>query len=299
MEIVIEANATIHVALNKGVVMRFKSFIVVCFIPMLISGVEPPTMAQMHWPQWRGPLANGMTPHGNPPVEWSETKNIKWKIEMPGEGHATPIIWDNQIFILAAIKTDKKVDPASGKPTKAKTGYIPFNKGTKNLQRFVIFSIDRSDGHIIWQQTAREELPHEGTSIYATWASNSPVTDGQHVYAYFGSKGLYCYDMAGNLQWDKDFGDMEVMNKWGEGSSPVLHNDKIILNWDHEGQSFIVALNKYTGEEIWRTLRDELTSWSTPLVVEHNGQVQIITTARHQIRSYAAETESCCGKIKD
>ncbi len=260
------------------------------FLPMLVCGTEPSTKINQNWPQWRGPHANGIASHGNPPLEWSESNNIKWKIKIPGEGHATPIIWENQLFLLAAVQTKKKVDPDSGKQTKANTGYIPFNKGTKNLQRYVIISFDRSDGHIIWQQTAREELPHEGTSIYATWASNSPVTDGQHIYAYFGSKGLYCYDMAGNLQWETDLGDMEVMNKWGEGSSPVLYEDKIIINWDHEGQSFIIALNKHTGKEVWKTFRDEVTSWSTPFVIEHEGQVQIITTAPNRIRSYAADT---------
>jgi outer membrane protein assembly factor BamB len=129
-------------------------------------------------------------------------------------------------------------------------------------------------------------MPHEGTHPTGTWASNSAVTDGVHVIAFFGSRGLYCYDMDGNLQWQKDLGDMTIRLGFGEGSSPALHDDKLIVNWDHEGQSFIVALDKATGEEIWKRERDEITSWTTPIIVEHNGRHQVITSATNRVRSY-------------
>lgn len=255
-------------------------------MPVLVPGNEPPSNFDKNWPQWRGPKANGVVLYGNPPVEWSETKNIKWKIKIPGKGHATPIIWDNQIFVLTAIETDKHAE----KQTKPKRRFgMPVNK-TSNIHKFEIFAINRSDGQIIWQRTAREELPHEGTHPTGTWASNSPVTDGKHVYAYFGSRGLYCYDMQGNLKWEKDLGEMKIKLSFGEGSSPVLYNDKIVVNWDHEGQSFIIALDKKTGEEIWKVARDEKTSWATPLIVENNGQPQVITSATNRVRSYDLAT---------
>jgi len=150
----------------------------------------------------------------------------------------------------------------------------------------VRFAINRSDGQIVWQHAAREELPHEGTHATGTWASNSPVTDGEHVYAYFGSRGLYCYDMKGNLRWEKDLGDMRIMARLGEGSSPVLYKDKIVVKWDHQGQSFITALDKQTGKEFWKVAREEGTSWATPLIVESNGKPQVITSATRHIRSY-------------
>ncbi|NQV16821.1 PQQ-like beta-propeller repeat protein [bacterium] len=267
-------------------------YVCVClfFVPVFVLGADPPGDFEKNWPQWRGPYANGVVPYGNPPEEWSETQNIKWKIELPGKGHATPVIWDNQIFVLSAIETDRKVEPGTGEQTKAKTVHIPRNVGTSNIHKYVIFAINRLNGQIIWQQTAREELPHEGTHPTGTWASSSPLTDGEHVYAYFGSKGLFCYDLDGNPVWEKDFGDMNIKRGFGEGSSPALHNDKIIVNWDHEGQSFIIALDKKTGKELWKVDRDEGTSWATPFIVESNGLSQVITSATGHIRSYDLAT---------
>ena len=147
------------------------------------------------------------------------------------------------------------------------------------IYHFDILAINCRDGGIVWQRTAHEAFPHEGTHNEGSWASNSLVTDGESVYAYFGSRGLYCYDMQGNPKWEKDFGDMTTKLGFGEGSSPVLYGEMIIVNWDHEGQSFIIALDKKTGEERWKVNRDEPTSWSTPIVVEHNEKPQVITSA--------------------
>ena len=261
-------------------------FTCLCFIPILGWGIEPPVDFEKNWPQWRGPYANGVAPYGNPPVKWSESKNIKWKIEIPGKGHATPIIWDNLIFVLTAIETDKQAEPRKAEQTQGQRRRGPPITETSDVHKFAIFAINRSDGQVVWQHTAREELPHEGTHPTGSWASNSPVTDGERVYAYFGSRGLYCYDMQGNLKWEKDLGDMTIKLGFGEGSSPVLYDDRIVVNWDHEGQSFIIALDKKTGKELWRVDRDEGTSWSTPLVVENNGKPQIITSATNRVRSY-------------
>ena len=160
----------------------------------------------------------------------------------------------------------------------------------EHVHKFEILAINRFDGSIIWQHTAREELPHEGAHSTGNYASNSPVTDGEHIYAYFGSRGLYCYDMQGKLIWDKDFGDMTIRMTWGEGSSPALYKDTIVVTWDHEGQSFIIALDKKTGKELWKVDRDETTSWATPLIVESNGKPQVITSATSKIRSYDLAT---------
>ena len=260
-------------------------FTSLCFIPILAWGGEPSSNFEINWPQWRGPYSNGVAPYGNPPVEWNESKNIKWKIEIPGKGHATPIVWDNLIFVQTAIETDK-LGELQEKQTQDRGRRGPPTIKTSNIHKFVIFAINRSDGRIVWQHTAREELPHEGTHPTGTWANSSPVTDGEHVYAYFGSRGLYCFNMQGNLKWEKDLGDMNIKLGFGEGSSPTLYNDKVIVNWDHEGQSFIIAFDKKTGNELWQVDRDEGTSWSTPIVVENNGKPQIITSATNRIRSY-------------
>lgn len=281
------------------------SFVAFFLLLPLLSNASEPNDFEKNWPQWRGPLANGVAPYGNPPVEWSEDKNVKWKIEISGKGHATPIVWGNQIFILTAIETDKKGEAKSEsemgtRPERQRRGQDAQGsrrgrrgpRGIKptSIQRFEVIALNRSDGRVLWRHTAREALPHEGTHGTSTWASNSPATDGKHLYASFGSYGLYCYDLNGKLKWEKDFGDMRTRNAFGEGSSPVINDDKVVVNWDHEGQSFIVVVDKNNGNEIWRADRDERTSWSTPLVVEHNGKMQVITSATNHVRSYDLTT---------
>jgi outer membrane protein assembly factor BamB len=152
-----------------------------------------------------------------------------------------------------------------------------------------------------WQKTLREEQPHEGHHPDHGYASASPVTDGEHVYAYFGSRGLHCLDFAGNVRWSKDFGRMRTRNSFGEGASPALHGGTIVVCWDDEGdKDFITALDKLTGKELWRTPRSEATGWSTPLVVEHRGRGQVIVSATGKVRSYelqtGAEIWSCAGQ---
>jgi outer membrane protein assembly factor BamB len=146
--------------------------------------------------------------------------------------------------------------------------------------------IDRQTGQTIWQRTAREAVPHEGHHQTGSFASASPVTDGQFVYAFFGSRGIYCYDLAGNLQWAKDLGDMHTRMSFGEGSSPALFGDTLVVQWDHEGDDFIIALDARTGNEKWRKLRDEPSTWGTPLIAEGAGRTQVITSGSNRVRSY-------------
>jgi outer membrane protein assembly factor BamB len=264
------------------------TLIVLFIVSMFAWSFNPTDDAEKYWPQWRGPNATGVAPYGNPPVEWSESKNIRWKIEIPGKGSSSPIVWGDMVFVTSAIPTGKYKSVPLGPPEREgwhrRRGVQP----TEYL-KFELFAINRKDGKMIWQRTAREQLPHEGTHQTGTWASNSAITDGEHVYAYFGSNGLYCYDMKGNLKWEKDLGDMRTRNGFGEGSSPVIHGNKLILNWDHEEQSFIIALDKKTGKVIWKINRDEVTSWSTPIVVEHNGMAQVIVNATGKTRGYDLE----------
>ena len=148
-------------------------------------------------------------------------------------------------------------------------------------------AIDRERGDVVWERVAREEVPHEGHQPNGTYASGSAVTDGEHLFAFFGSWGLYAYDLEGNLQWEVDLGTRLMRNAFGEGTTPALHGDTLVVTWDHiGGQSFIVALDKHTGEERWRANRDEIDTWATPLIVEHDGRVQVIVNATNMIRSY-------------
>ena len=229
-------------------------------------------VGERFWPQWRGPHSTGVSKHASPPTEWSETKNVRWKIDVPGRGSASPVVWGDRVYVLTAIPADAAA-------------------GARSVHKFVVMAINRRDGKIVWQQTAREEAPHEGVhQEFGTMASPSALTDGEHLIASFESRGVYAYDMTGKLVWQKDLGDKKMRNEFGEGSTPALYKDKLFVVWDHQGESFIVALNKRTGEELWRAKRDEIDSWATPLVVEQGGRAQVVTGAMRRVRAYDANT---------
>lgn len=259
--------------------------VLVLFFSNYLFAQEKLSEYEKNWPQWRGPYATGVAPVGNPPIEWNENTNVKWKVEIPGKGHATPIIWGDQIILLSAVQSDKKVDTEEPEEDQQQNQWMSPTK-TDYIHEFVVLSVDRNNGIIRWQTTVREELPHSSTHQFGSWASNSPVTDGVNIYAYFGSKGLYCLNKEGKIIWERDFGQMEKAMSFGEGSSPLLHEDKLIILRDHQGQSTLHVLNKRTGEDIWKIERDEPSSWSTPIIVEHEGKTQIITSATNKVSSY-------------
>ena len=217
-----------------------------------------------NWGHWRGDNGNGVSLTAHPPTEWSETKNVKWKVAVPGRGSGSPAIWGDQVFVVSAV-------------------------GAENRE-FKLFCYDRGTGALRWEKTAVTSTPHEGTHTTNGFASASPCTDGEHVYAHFGSRGLHCFTMDGELKWSRDFGRMTTRNAFGEGSSPTLAGDKILVPWDHEGQSALYALDKNTGETLWKTDRDEPTCWATPLVVESDGEKQVIMNGENQARAYDLET---------
>ena len=284
---------TVYLPIYKSVELTMKTTSIISALLILLSGLlmgqEKPTADENNWAQWRGPNETGVAPAGDPPVEWSETSNIKWKSEIPGIGHATPIIWDDQIILLTAIKTDQKVAPDEPAENEEKADWMN-PKSTDYIHKFAVISVDRNSGEILWQTIVREELPYSNTHEFGSWASNSPITDGEHIYAYFGSHGLYCLNFQGEIQWEKDLGRMEKVMSFGEGSSPTLYQEKLIILRDHQGQSMLHVLDKKTGEIIWEVERDEVSSWSTPLVIEFNGTSQLITSATNKILSYDLET---------
>ena len=242
--------------------------------------------SQQYWPQWRGPLATGTAPLGDPPIEWSEGKNIRWKTPIPGNGSATPIVWGDTIFVQTAVPVGEPPDSEPQSSAGAGSRRGPRTISPSRPLRFTLLAVDRPTGRIRWQKTLRQQVPHNSIHPTSSWASGSPATDGQHVYAYFGSNGLYCLDLEGNLIWEKDLGDMRPRLGFGEGSSPAIYGDRIIVNWDHEDQSFIVALDKKDGRELWRVERDEITSWSTPLIISVGNRTHVITAATNRVRSY-------------
>ena len=260
--------------------IRFRSFvsawIISCVCGQYAAG-EPPT----NWPQWRGPAGTGVAEGANPPTEWNGTKNVRWKTPLPGRGHSTPIIFGDRVFVTAAIPVGEKFSPRpSGRPG------AHDNLPVDSEHEFVVVAIDRSDGSVEWQTPVHRSVPIEGAHYTASLASASPVTDGVHVYAHFGSHGLYCLDDDGNLVWSKQLGTMHTKHGHGEGSSPALHGDTLVINWDHEEQSFLIALDKTTGELLWRREREEVTSWSSPMIIEQDGRTQVIVCGTERVRGY-------------
>lgn len=248
-----------------------------------------------NWPAWRGPLSTGASLTAQPPVAWSETNNVKWKIRIPGYGTATPVIWDDRIFIQTAIPTEAKPNESPDRPAvpppSGRGGGRPNTEKPTEPYQFVVICLERQSGKILWQKKAQETVPHEGFYVgEGSLASASPVTDGKQVYAFFGSRGLYCFDLQGNQKWSRDLGKMRVKMSFGEGSSPALLGNTLVITWDHEDGSFIVAIDKDTGQELWRQARAEATSWATPLIVQYGGKAQVVTDASSKIRSYDLST---------
>ena len=259
-----------------------------CALVAIAASASQPVDFEKNWHHWRGPYATGVAVDANPPITWSATENIRWKVAIPGVGHATPIIWGDKIFVQTAIEgqKEKAEESEDGNPFSGFFG----GRDEGPTYRFDLLAINRSDGSILWQKTLREVAPHEGTHGDATFASNSPVTDGEFVYAYFGSRGLYCVDMDGNVKWEKDVGTMYKNNTFGEGSSPVLYGDTLVIVQDHEGDSFVTAIDKRTGDVLWKTDRNERTTWFSPIIVENDGKPQVITAGTNRVRSYDLAT---------
>jgi outer membrane protein assembly factor BamB len=237
------------------------------------------------WPQWRGPLGTGVAPAARPPLKWNDHQNIRWKTALPGKGHSTPIVWGQRIYLTTAIPYGDPVKPRLPSRPGAHD-----NLALTRHHQYVVLAVSRQTGKVLWQQTVHQDLPHEAGHVTASLASASPVCDGERVFAFFGSRGLYCLNTDGQLLWKKDLGEMHTKHGHGEGSSPALHGETLIVNWDHEEQSFVVALDKRTGQERWRQARDEDTSWATPIVVEHGGKAQVIVPGTKRLRGYDLAT---------
>lgn len=271
------------------------------------------------WPQWRGPAASGSADTAKPPLEWSPEKNMAWKVAIPGKGSSTPIIWGDKIILTTAIDTgeepkdgEKAAIDGGGRATIEQVvafqdeerprrrfnqdGPGGFRRGGRGgfgggrapttVQQFMVMAINRNTGEVLWKTQVHEQVPIAGHHNDGNYAAGSPVTDGENIYAWFGSYGIYCLDMDGKIKWGKDIVDMQTRGSFGEGSSPALYGDKLVVVCDHEGDSFIVAFDKNDGRELWRKARGERTSWFTPIIVEVNGKPQVITTGADSTIAY-------------
>ena len=269
--------------------MKSKSILSAC---LLLIAIPMPAFGESftdNWHQWRGPNATGVSTTANPPVTWGEDENIKWKVAIEGQGTSTPIIWGDKVFVLTAINTGVK-DPSIPDPEdQPKTNFFDIKQ--PNAQHaFVVLCLDRNTGKEIWRQVATTKIPHQGAHNDNDFAPASPTTDGKHLYCWFGSAGLFCYDLQGHKIWEKKLGEVKVGSSLGEGCSPVLHEGKLVIVRDHAGQSTIEVLDAKTGNTLWKRERDEGNAWATPRIIQHSGKTQVITAASGFVRSYDLNT---------
>jgi outer membrane protein assembly factor BamB len=218
------------------------------------------------WPTWRGPLGTGEAPAAKPPLEWSETSNVKWKVALPGQGKSSPIVWRDTLYVTTAVP------------------------GDAGALKFTLIALNRADGKEKWSRVLREEKPHEGHHPDGTYAGGSALTDGERLYAWFGSRGLYAVDFTGKVLWEKSLGQMQTRNGFGEGSSVAIHKGTLVVPWDHEGSDFVIALEAATGKEKWRTPREEPTTWSTPLIVPAGSVTQVVLSGTNRVVGYDLAT---------
>lgn len=252
----------------KPIILSAMAGIVLTCWPAQATGSN----AKDAWHQWRGPNNNGVA-ESDAPLEFSASEGVQWRVPILGKGHSTPVISGDTIYLTTAM--DSGTDAESG---------------TLVRHDFLLMALDRASGEERWRKTVVSAAPHEGYHRrYGSFASNSPVTDGDTLIANFGSRGVYAFDMEGSLRWKKDFDPLYMRNAFGEGIAPVLHGDSLIIQNDHEGQSYIVVLDKRTGDEIWRAERAERSSWAQPVVVDYQGRKQLVTSAT-RVRSYDLQT---------
>jgi outer membrane protein assembly factor BamB len=246
-----------------------------------------------NWPQWRGPGASGVSSEKNLPIEWSESKNVQWKTEIPGRGHSSPIIWGNKVFLTTSI--EGPVVAGAKAVTHIRRGQVyvhPDSVGGDHSYTIKILCLDRDSGKILWQKIAYEGPVYDDRHRKNTFASATPVTDGKYVWTLFDAEGVYCYDFDGKLVWKASLGKFAKMGM-GNGMSPVLYENLLILQCDQEdggSGSFITALDKLTGKEVWRVPRTQRKTWATPVLVRTAQRVELIASGAESTVSYDPAT---------
>ncbi|MCK4821644.1 PQQ-like beta-propeller repeat protein, partial [bacterium] len=232
------------------------------------------------WPQFRGPESNQLTKEKNLPLEWGNDKNISWKIKVNGRGWSCPVVWGDKLFITSAVLED-----STQQRIRREGGDVRKINPSDAIYSWEVYCLNFNTGEELWKRTAYKGIPKIPTHRDNTYASETPVTDGKRVYVYFGMTGLYCYEMDGNLVWEKDLGSYLTQGDWGTSTSPVLFKNNLYMQFDNEEKSFLVALDSESGEEIWRVSRDEKTNWSTPIIWKNRIRTELVTSGQNA-RSY-------------
>ncbi len=243
-----------------------------------------PAAGQDQWPTFRGVMAGAVADDPALPDTWSETENVIWKTDIAGLGWSSPVVWDDHIFITAAVSAGTEPLPQRGLYSGRGA---PGVQGSSAMHRWIVYDVDFATGSIRWARDVASAAPQMTRHIKNSYASETPVTDGERVYVYFGSIGLAtAIDMRGETVWTRELGAHNGPQLYGTAASPVLHDDRLYIVNDNATQSFIAAIDTRTGDEVWRVARGEVENWSTPLVWENEVRTEIVTTGQGKIRSY-------------
>jgi outer membrane protein assembly factor BamB len=244
------------------------------------------TDAAREWRGWRGPGGVGVA-SGPAPTSWSDEENVRWKVEVPGRGFSTPVVAGDRLYLTTAVPTGKDGGGGDSGGGGGSGGRRP-RGATPTEQAFTVMALDRGTGELVWREVLRVATPHEGYhGQYGSWASYSPLVRGEDLFVSFGSQGVWCLTLDGEVRWSFDPGaKLRTRNAFGEGANFVVHGDTLVHVFDHEGDSFVVALDATSGDERWRKSRDEPTTWAMPIVVEHGGETQVVTSGTNLVRSY-------------
>ncbi len=251
-----------------------------------------PSAPNGRWPSFRGPQASGTAEQQNLPDRWDGKtgENILWRTPIPGLAHSSPVVWGHRVFVTSAVSSDPK---ATFRPGLYGDGDASKDR---SRHRWMIYALDKRTGKILWERIAREGVPIEQRHIKSTYANSTPATDGRIVVAWFGSQGVYAYDVNGRFLWKVDLGRLDLgaydipTYEWGPASSPIIWNNLVILQCDTQGDSFLLALDADTGKTVWKTERDELPSWGSPTVAMTSAGPQLVTNASNYIRGYDPRT---------
>lgn len=269
--------------------MNSGRFLLVLGLLLTLIAVNAQTDYMNQWPQFRGPFASGIVETDHLPDKWDVNtgENILWKYEIPGLGHSSPVIWDEKIFVTTAIS-------GSGNNSLKVGLYGDIDEvGDRSEHEYRLYCFNKRSGELLWERLAYKGVPDTERHTKSSHANASPATDGKYIVVFFGSEGLYCYDLEGALVWKNDFGrinagpytDPDV--EWGYASSPIIHENRVIVQCDIIGeQGFLASLDLETGEEIWRTPREDVATWSTPNYLNKYGERQIVVNGFSQIGGY-------------
>ncbi|MBI3861408.1 MAG: PQQ-binding-like beta-propeller repeat protein [Planctomycetia bacterium] len=249
-----------------------------------LSPAQRPALGQENWPKFRGPESTGVGAGDNLPDHWSATENVEWKTEIPGQGWSSPIVWGNRVFLTTVVNTGKTPEAKKGLYFKGEQREPPDSNHV-----WKVLCLDLASGKIVWDRTVHEGKPTTTLHIKNSYASETPVTDGQRVYAYFGNVGIFCFDLDGKPVWSKKLEPHATRAGWGPAASPALFENRLYLVNDNEESSTIAAFDAATGEELWRKSRDESSNWSTPYVWRNELRTEIVTAGTNRVRSYDLE----------